>query len=75
MRRPRCLFTNTPTEDFIIDADDGVVILSACSGHGAKFAPLLGELAADLAMGTGSVPAEFRLDRSKEPGANQAALI
>jgi sarcosine oxidase len=58
-----CLFTNTPTEDFIIDAQDDIVILSACSGHGAKFAPLLGELAGDLVMGTGSVPAEFRLRR------------
>jgi sarcosine oxidase len=58
-----CLFTNTPTEDFVIDIEDDVVILSACSGHGAKFAPLLGELAGDLVMGTGSVPAEFRLRR------------
>ena len=28
---------------------DGVVLVSACSGHGAKFAPMIGELAADLA--------------------------
>ena len=56
-----CLFTNTPTDDFIIDAVDGVVLVSACSGHGAKFAPLLGEMAADLALGTGSVPATFAL--------------
>ena len=59
-----CLFTNTPTEDFIIDAEDDVVVLSACSGHGAKFAPLLGELAAGLALGTGSVPERFRLTRA-----------
>jgi sarcosine oxidase len=58
-----CLFTNTPTEDFIIDACGKVVLISACSGHGAKFAPLLGELAADLALGTGSIPDTFRLDR------------
>lgn len=56
-----CLFTNTPTEDFIIDALDGVAVVSACSGHGAKFAPLLGEFAADLAIGAGTVPPEFRL--------------
>jgi sarcosine oxidase len=56
-----CLFTNTPTEDFIIDARDGVVVVSACSGHGAKFAPLLGEFAADLATGAGTVPSQFRL--------------
>lgn len=43
-----CLFTTTPTEDFVIDRIENIVLLSACSGHGAKFAPLLGELAADL---------------------------
>lgn len=55
-----CLFTNTPTEDFIIDEASGIVIVSACSGHGAKFAPLLGEFAADLATGSGGVPDQFR---------------
>ncbi|MFI2563407.1 FAD-dependent oxidoreductase [Paenarthrobacter sp. NPDC018779] len=56
-----CLFTNTPTEDFIIDRAEGVTILSPCSGHGAKFAPLIGQLGADLATGTGSVPDQFHL--------------
>jgi sarcosine oxidase len=56
-----CLFTSTPTEDFVIDESDGVVIVSACSGHGAKFAPLLGEFAASLATGTGAVPERFRV--------------
>ncbi|MCP1415550.1 FAD-dependent oxidoreductase [Paenarthrobacter sp. A20] len=56
-----CLFTNTPTEDFIIDRAEGITILSPCSGHGAKFAPLIGQFAADLATGTGTVPEQFRL--------------
>ncbi|WP_062243259.1 FAD-dependent oxidoreductase [Brevibacterium epidermidis] len=56
-----CLFTNTPNEDFVIDEIDGLVIVSACSGHGAKFAPLLGEFAADLALGSGDVPDRFRV--------------
>ncbi|MGO2861109.1 sarcosine oxidase [Brevibacterium iodinum ATCC 49514] len=56
-----CLFTNTPNEDFVIDEVDGLVIVSACSGHGAKFAPLLGEFAADLATGAGDVPDRFRV--------------
>lgn len=56
-----CLFTNTPTEDFIMDTVDNITILSPCSGHGAKFAPLIGQLAAGLATGTGSVPDRFRL--------------
>ncbi|HEY1134773.1 MAG TPA: FAD-dependent oxidoreductase [Nocardioides sp.] len=56
-----CLFTNTPHEDFVIDGVDGITIVSPCSGHGAKFAPLLGRLAADAATGTGEVPPAFRL--------------
>lgn len=56
-----CLFTNTPSEDFIIDTADNVTVLSPCSGHGAKFAPVIGQLAADLATGDGQVPDEFRL--------------
>lgn len=56
-----CLFTNTPTEDFVVDTADGVTVLSPCSGHGAKFAPLLGELAADAATGRGPVPDRFRI--------------
>ncbi|ABS05591.1 FAD-dependent oxidoreductase [Kineococcus radiotolerans] len=56
-----CLFTSTPTEDFVVDGAEGVTVLSPCSGHGAKFAPLLGEVAADVALGTGSVPERFRV--------------
>lgn len=47
-----CLFTNTPSEDFLIDRVDGITLLSPCSGHGAKFAPLIGRLAAGVATGT-----------------------
>lgn len=56
-----CLYTSTPAEDFVIDGADGVTVVSACSGHGAKFAPLLGELAADAATGAGGVPDRFRV--------------
>jgi monomeric sarcosine oxidase len=44
-----CLYTSTPDEDFILDRSGPFVVCSPCSGHGAKFAPLVGELAADLA--------------------------
>ena len=44
-----CLYTSTATEDFILDRRGPFVVCSACSGHGAKFAPLTGEFAADLA--------------------------
>jgi monomeric sarcosine oxidase len=46
-----CLYTSTVTEDFVLDRYGPFVVCSACSGHGAKFAPLTGELAADLACG------------------------
>lgn len=55
-----CLYTSTANEDFVIDRAGPVVIASPCSGHGAKFAPVLGELIADAAMG-GSVLDRFRL--------------
>ena len=45
----------TSDEDFVIDratvGGASVVIASACSGHGAKFAPLTGVLIADLVEG------------------------
>lgn len=46
-----CLYTSTPSENFLIDRIGGVVIVSPCSGHGAKFAPTVGLIAADLATG------------------------
>jgi monomeric sarcosine oxidase len=46
-----CLYTSTATEDFILDRQGPFVVCSACSGHGAKFAPLTGEFVADLACG------------------------
>ncbi|GAB2738655.1 N-methyl-L-tryptophan oxidase [Salinifilum aidingensis] len=59
-----CLFTNTPDENFILDRAEGIIVISPCSGHGAKFAPLIGLLAADLtsAPDTSSalVPAQVR---------------
>jgi sarcosine oxidase len=56
-----CLFTNTPTQDFLIDGVDGITLVSACSGHGAKFAPVIGEFAAATASGDSSVPDQFRV--------------
>jgi sarcosine oxidase len=57
-----CLYTATDTEDFILDRIGPLVVCSACSGHGAKFAPLIGELAADLCAGrVDSVPPRFRV--------------
>ncbi|HEY8175915.1 MAG TPA: N-methyl-L-tryptophan oxidase [Gemmatimonadaceae bacterium] len=47
-----CLYTNTPDRHFIIDwlAGQRVLVLSACSGHGFKFASSIGEIAAQLVL-------------------------
>jgi sarcosine oxidase len=48
-----CLYTVTPDGDFIIDRMPGspnVIVASPCSGHGFKFAPVIGEILADLAI-------------------------
>jgi sarcosine oxidase len=48
-----CLYTMTATEDFLIDTwpgDGRLVFASACSGHGFKFAPLTGRIAAELLL-------------------------
>ncbi|MEU6747453.1 FAD-dependent oxidoreductase [Spirillospora sp. NPDC046719] len=58
-----CLFTNTPTEDFVIDGVDGITVASPCSGHGAKFAPLLGRIIADAVSGERAAPAKFLVSR------------
>jgi len=46
-----CLYTSTANRDFILDRQGPFVIASACSGHGAKFAPLLGEIIVALSAG------------------------
>ncbi|MFF4845473.1 FAD-dependent oxidoreductase [Streptomyces collinus] len=56
-----CLFTFTPSEDFLLDRVGPFVVCSPCSGHGAKFAPLIGELTADLVTGAAEPPESFRL--------------
>src|SRR5207244_12979251 len=57
-----CLYTNTPTEDFIVDrhpADSRIVFVAGLSGHGFKFILLLGQIAAALAT-DGSAPYDIR---------------
>jgi len=56
-----CLFTNTPDSHFIIDRVGPIVVCSACSGHGFKFAPEIGAITADLAMGGSRRHREWRL--------------
>lgn len=48
-----CLYTNTPDENFIIDrhpTHPNVIMACGFSGHGFKFASVVGEVLADLAL-------------------------
>jgi monomeric sarcosine oxidase len=58
-----CLYTMTADEDFVVDRAGPLVVCSPCSGHGAKFAPLIGEWAADLAGGGPAPSQRFALRR------------
>jgi sarcosine oxidase len=44
-----CMYTTTPDEHFILERRGKVVIGSACSGHGFKFAPAIGTRLAAMA--------------------------
>ena len=48
-----CIYNNTPDDDFIIDWHpqiDGVLVVTGFSGHGFKFGPSIGRIAADLLL-------------------------
>jgi monomeric sarcosine oxidase len=61
-----CLYTITPSWDFLVDRlpeDPRVVIAGGFSGHGFKFAPAIGRVLADLALGHDDTPEAFSLAR------------
>jgi sarcosine oxidase len=62
-----CMFTNSPDEHFILDTlseHPQVTVGAGFSGHGFKFASVIGEVLADLATGGTDHPIEmFRLNR------------
>ena len=66
-----CMYTNTPDGHFMIGTLDGqpqVSVAAGFSGHGFKFASVIGEIMADLAQ-NGATEHDinlFRLDRFKE---------
>ena len=49
-RAETCLYTNTADESFVVDRRGRLTVGSPCSGHGFKFAPVIGERLAGLAM-------------------------
>jgi sarcosine oxidase len=48
-----CTYTTTPTSDFVLDRAGPIVVGAGFSGHGFKFTPAIGQVLADLALGTG----------------------
>jgi glycine/D-amino acid oxidase-like deaminating enzyme len=53
IRSKACMYMLTPDEHFILDRHPimrGVYFLAGLSGHGFKFAPVLGEALANLAL-------------------------
>ena len=44
-----CLYTNTADEGFVLERHGRIVVGAACSGHGFKFAPVVGRTLAALA--------------------------
>ena len=56
-----CLYTMTPDSHFLIGSPrPNVFAVSACSGHGFKMAPALGQIMSDFAQG--KAMAKWRLD-------------
>jgi sarcosine oxidase len=63
-----CLYTMASDGDFVLDRLPGspdIIVASPCSGHGFKFAPVIGEILADLvtAGATRHDISRFRLAR------------
>lgn len=56
-----CLFTMTDDSHFILDRRGPVVIMSPCSGHGFKFTPILGAIAAAVVEGSDTWAPQWRL--------------
>lgn len=61
MTATTCLFTQTEDSHFILDRIGPIVVCSPCSGHGFKFVPAIGEIAARLAMGYSQAEEAWRI--------------
>ena len=56
-REEVCLYTVAPDDEFLVGPLPGrsdVIVASPCSGHGFKFAALIGRILADLARSGGT---------------------
>ncbi len=57
VRMQACMYTNTPDHDFLVGSPVGMpqfTLLGGFSGHGFKFASVMGDVAADFAMHGGT---------------------
>ncbi len=70
-----CVYTNATKGDFILDRIGNVVIASACSGHGFKFGPLTGQIAAQLALGNKHRMWDERFTLAKHGDASEIQLM
>ncbi|MFN2629330.1 MAG: FAD-dependent oxidoreductase [Gaiellaceae bacterium] len=43
-----CFYTTTTDESFVLERHGRILVASACSGHGFKFAPMIGRRIADI---------------------------
>jgi sarcosine oxidase len=73
VRMKACMYTLTPDQHFAVGRRPdlpGLTLLAGFSGHGYKFAPVLGEVAAQLALnGVTDLPVElFDPHRFDDPG-------
>ena len=48
VRAESCLYTNVADDAFVLERHGRIVVCSACSGHGFKFAPAVGTRVAEL---------------------------
>lgn len=59
-RQVACMYTMTPDENFLLGKEGRVSFAAGFSGHGFKFAPVIGESLADLALtGSTELPIDF----------------
>ncbi|WP_280116191.1 FAD-dependent oxidoreductase [Leucobacter coleopterorum] len=56
-----CTYTSTDSGDFVLDTVGPITVGAGFSGHGFKFAPAIGRVLADAALGRAQIPAPFLL--------------
>jgi glycine/D-amino acid oxidase-like deaminating enzyme len=66
-----CMYTLTPDHQFVIDrhpVHQNLILCGGFSGHGFKFAPVVGEIAAELALENGTTKDIGFLSLARFPG-------